>query len=50
MTDILIADDDRQIVSMLEALFARVGYKVFKAYDGAQALELFTTLTGMSIF
>lgn len=41
MTSILIADDNRQLVSVLSEYCTKEGYRVFKAYDGQEALELF---------
>lgn len=39
--NILIADDERFIVEMIKAEFQRAGYKVYEAFDGGGALELF---------
>ena len=39
MPDILIADDNKQIVSILEEYAKREGYKVTAAYDGNDALK-----------
>ncbi|WP_425386743.1 response regulator transcription factor [Allofustis seminis] len=38
---ILIADDDREIVDLLEIYVHNEGYETIKAYDGAQALKAF---------
>jgi DNA-binding response OmpR family regulator len=40
-TKILVADDDSNICDLIELYLQKEGYKVFKAYDGAQALKLF---------
>ena len=40
MTQILVCDDDREIVDAIEIYLSQEGYKVLKAYDGEQALEL----------
>lgn len=40
MANILVCDDDREIVDAIEIYLAQDGYKVFKAYDGEQAIEL----------
>ncbi|MCL2007132.1 MAG: response regulator transcription factor [Treponema sp.] len=39
MPDILIADDNKQIVSILEEYAVKEGFKVTTAYDGAEAIE-----------
>ncbi len=41
MKTILIADDNKQLVSVLSEYSKKEGYKVFKAYDGEEALEIF---------
>ncbi|ENQ3081091.1 response regulator [Bacillus cereus] len=38
---ILVVDDDKDIAQMIEVYLQREGYKVVKAYDGEQALQLF---------
>lgn len=40
MANILVCDDDREIVDAIEIYLAQDGYKVFKAYDGEQAIEM----------
>lgn len=40
MTQILVCDDDKEIVDAIEIYLSQEGYKVFKAYDGEQALEI----------
>lgn len=37
---ILVVDDDREIVRSLSKLLELEGYRVYKAYDGLEALEL----------
>lgn len=37
---ILVCDDDREIVDAIEIYLIQEGYRVLKAYDGEQALEL----------
>jgi DNA-binding response OmpR family regulator len=37
---ILVADDDREIVFALAAFLEAEGYKVFKAYNGAEVLDI----------
>lgn len=37
---ILVADDDREIVGAIAILLEKEGYRVLKAYDGMQALDL----------
>ncbi len=36
---ILVVDDDRDIVNAIEKLLAREGYRIYKAYDGLEAIE-----------
>ena len=38
--NILVCDDDREIVNAIEIYLKNEGYKVFKAYDGVEALEV----------
>lgn len=40
MYTILVCDDEKEIVDAIEIYLAQEGYKVLKAYDGQQALEL----------
>ena len=40
MFTILVCDDDKEIVDAIEIYLTQEGYKVFKAYDGLQALEV----------
>ena len=37
---VLVVDDDREIVRAIALLLEKEGYKVLKAYDGMQALEM----------
>ena len=41
---ILVADDDREIVKAIAILLEREGYKVLRAYDGLEALDLLTDI------
>lgn len=41
MPNMLIADDNRQIVSILSEYAGKEGYSVSRAYDGEEALRLF---------
>lgn len=41
MSNILIADDNKQIVSILSEYAIKEGFTVFKAIDGEQALQMF---------
>ena len=43
-TKILIADDNRQITSVLGEYAKKEGYEVHTAADGGEALELFALL------
>ena len=38
--NILVVDDDREIVKAIAILLEQEDYRVFKAYDGMQALEI----------
>ena len=40
MYNILVADDDKEIVESIEIYLNNEGYKVFKAYDGLEALDI----------
>ncbi len=44
MASVLIADDNRQIVSILEEYAKKEGYTPYAAFDGQQALDLFYKL------
>lgn len=37
---VLVVDDDREIVRAIALLLEKEGYRVLKAYDGMQALEM----------
>lgn len=39
MANILVCDDDREIVDAIEIYLSQDGYRIFKAYDGEQAIE-----------
>ena len=43
MYNILVCDDDREIVDAIEIYLNQEGYRVLKAYDGEQALEVLKT-------
>ncbi len=38
--NILVCDDDKEIVEAVDIYLSQEGYDVFKAYDGAEALEV----------
>ena len=38
--NILVCDDDKEIVEAVDIYLSQEGYDVFKAYDGAEALEI----------
>ena len=40
MANILVCDDDREIVDAIEIYLSQEGYRIYKAYDGEQALDL----------
>ncbi|WP_425447788.1 response regulator transcription factor [Dethiothermospora halolimnae] len=41
MKNILVVDDEKQIVNVVAAYLEKDGYKVFTAYDGHEALDIF---------
>ena len=40
MYNILVVDDDKEIVKAIEIYLSKEGYKIFKAYDGKEALGI----------
>ena len=40
MANILVCDDDREIVDAIEIYLSQDGYKIYKAYDREQALQI----------
>ncbi len=40
MTNILVCDDDKEIVEAIEIYLLQEGYRIFKAYDGAAAIDI----------
>ena len=40
MYNILVVDDDKEIVESIEIYLKNEGFKVYKAYDGLQALDI----------
>lgn len=40
MANILICDDDKEIVDAIESYLKNEGYKVYKAYDGEEAIRI----------
>ncbi len=40
MSNILVCDDDKEIVDAIEIYLSQDGHRIFKAYDGEQAIEL----------
>lgn len=40
MSNILVCDDDKEIVEAIDIYLTNEGYKVLKAYDGEQALDV----------
>ena len=40
MANILVCDDDREIVDAIEIYLRQDGYKIYKAYDGEQAIQI----------
>lgn len=41
MKNVLVVDDEVKIVELIEAFLELEGYKIYKAYDGVEALEVF---------
>ena len=39
MANILVCDDDKEIVDAIEIYLSQDGHKIFKAYNGEQAIE-----------
>ena len=46
MANILVCDDDREIVDAIEIYLSQDGYKIYKAYDGEQAIQILDKETG----
>ena len=40
MANILVCDDDKEIVDAIEISLSQDGYKIYKAYDGEQAIQI----------
>lgn len=40
MANILVCDDDKEIVDAIESYLSQDGYKIYKAYDGEQAIQI----------
>lgn len=40
MANILVCDDDKEIVDAIEIYLSQNGYKIYKAYDGEQAIQI----------
>lgn len=40
MANILVCDDDREIVDAIEIYLSQDGYRIIKAYDGEQAIDI----------
>ena len=40
MANILVCDDDKEIVDAIEIYLSQDGYKIYKAYDGEQAIQV----------
>jgi len=40
MQTILVCDDDKEIVDAIEIYLSQDGYKIYKAYDGEQAIQI----------
>lgn len=40
MANILVCDDDKEIVDAIEIYLSQDGYRIYKAYDGEQAIEM----------
>ena len=40
MANILVCDDDKEMVDAIEIYLSQDGYKIYKAYDGEQAIQI----------
>ncbi len=40
MANILVCDDDKEIVEAIEIYLSQDGYRIYKAYDGEQAIQI----------
>lgn len=40
MANILVCDDDKEIVDAIEIYLSQDGYKIYKAFDGEQAIQI----------
>ena len=40
MANILVCDDDKEIVDAIEIYLSQDGYKIYKAYDGEQTIQI----------
>ena len=40
MTNILVCDDDKEIVDAIQIYLSQDGYRIYKAYNGEQALDI----------
>lgn len=40
MANILVCDDDKEIVDAIEIYLSQEGYRIYKAYDGEQAIDI----------
>ena len=40
MANILVCDDDKEIADAIEIYLSQDGYKIYKAYDGEQAIQI----------
>ena len=40
MENILVCDDDKEIVDAIEIYLEQEGFRVYKAYDGIEAIEV----------
>ena len=40
MSNILVCDDDKEIVDAIEIYLKNEGYRIFKAYDGEEAIRI----------
>ena len=47
METILVCDDDREIVEAIDIYLTQEGYRVLKAYDGIEALEILKNIRGL---
>ena len=44
-SSILVVDDDHDIVNAIAKLLGKEGYRIYKAYNGLEAIDMQATMT-----